>query len=517
MSTPFTIQKDTSNKISRETRDIEICLAYQTIEDGRKKREWLNSIVSIYWPFYVLPLDQSRGILLDGVGLASSKISVSPITKIQTTDLQSASDTPSFIRIAEKIIANVLNNYKMPSKKEDVEFLPDSSFLTESKSFFSLADSNEVDEEFVITPTKRIDSNFLNRTALQFLPSDIVFEKEKNVFQNITNELNKQTKNVREKLQNIHKKHQAEKERLIKAKEGELRERTKVKEDELKLLEEKLAKGYPGAFPEPPDFKDHLSRLSSSFDQIRQTGSRKLVGESEIAIKGSETASQVLIDDLRGYKKRIDTYQTEANQFERDNLRETESAKRRYVNDMREIEDKYAGLEAELAEELEETRRDEAILIELKTKLREGYDKWLSTQKAILEELDSQTIRLDSPGRDKETLNTIYFPFYLVEYSSTKKVRYSLVAPHLIDLSKKHLVDKPTPFNTLASAVEKHLERRFTSWGDKEVLKRKNQLRIADIQEAFERGLRVAERRNLIAAKPSRVLGEKYYRNFVPE
>ncbi|MFX0115805.1 MAG: hypothetical protein ACFFB3_14745 [Candidatus Hodarchaeota archaeon] len=513
----FLVQRDPAGKFSRESRDLEVCLAYKAIEDERKRKEWLGSITTIYWPFFLLPIDKTRGIILDGMGLTNSKIAVYPRREVRTEDLESVSDISSFTRMAEKIVDQVLDNYKVPATKESIEFLPGSSFLEDSQPFFTFAEEIEVEDEFVIKPTKRIDESFLDRSPLQFLPSDIAIEREKAIFQKITNEIDHRIKEVKEELQRIRERNKEEKERLRKEKDGEIRERARTRDQELKLLEEKLTKGYPGAFPNSPDFKDHLSRLSSSFDQIQQTSSRKLPGESEIAIKGAENASQMLTDDLRGFRRRIETYEAEVQQFEKDVLREKEIAHREYESDVKRIEDDFAEAVDELTRDVDNYLSDEGTLNELKTRLRGGYDRWFSAQSNSRNELDRQTIRLESSQRSDQHVRLIYVPMYLVDYNSTKKERFALVAPHMIETGKKMKASVPNSLNNFSLLAAQSLEKKVSSWRSLETLKGHNQLRSAVFQEIFERGVRTAERREVLSPKESRSLAEKYYRNFVPE
>ncbi|MFQ5980722.1 MAG: hypothetical protein ACE5OZ_21510 [Candidatus Heimdallarchaeota archaeon] len=513
----FLIQKDPAGKFSRESRELEICIAYKSIEDERKKKEWIGSIATIFWPFYILPLDQTRGVVLDGMGLTSSRIPVHPMRTIRTEDLRSVSDTPSFARVAEKIVSQVLANYKVSAIKQDVDFLPETAFLEGSRPFFAFAEEIEVEAEFVIKPTKRVDTGFLSRSALQHLPSDVVIEREKALFQEITDELNHRTKKVREELQNVREKQKSAKERLRKEKEGEIRERTRGRDDELKLMDEKLAKGYPGAFPDPPDFKDHLSRLSSSFDQIRQASARKLGGESEIAVKGSESASQMLIEDLRSFRKRIEIYEAEGRLYERDIQKDKEMAHKEYESDVKKIEDTFAESIDGLEREVDEYLSTEETLSKLKGKIRVGYDRWYNAQSNVRSSLDKQSLRLEASQQSDQDVKLIYLPMYLIDYNSTKKERFALMAPHVIEAGKKMKIFVPSSLSYFSSLAAKQIEKKVNSWRSLETLKERNQLRSSNIQENFERGIRTAERRNIISSKESRVLGEKYYRNFVPE
>ncbi|MHA2271160.1 MAG: hypothetical protein ACXACI_04805 [Candidatus Hodarchaeales archaeon] len=513
----FLVQQDPAGKFSRESRDLEICLAYKTIEDERKKKEWISSITMVYWPFFILPLDQTRGVVLDGMGLTSSRLTIYPMRSIRTEDIQSVSDTSSFVRVAEQLVNQVLANYKVAAAKQSIEFLPDLSFLEESRPFFAYAEEIEADDEFVIKPTKRIDLGFLNRSPLQYLPSDAVIEREKTHFQEVTDEINQRIKQIKEELKQVRERHKTEKERLRKEKEGEIKERARVRDDELKLLEEKLAKGYPGAFPDSPDFKDHLSRLSSSFDQIKQISARKLVGEAIIAINGAKNASQVLTDDLESFRKRIEIFEAEVHEFEREMQRDKEAAHREHERDIKKIEANFAEALDDLEREVDAYLSDEQTLAELKVKLRSGYDKWFNSQASAREKLDRRTVRLESSQRSNQEVKLVYLPMYLIDYSSTKKERFAIISPHLIEAGKKMKVQSPPSLANFSLLAANHLEKKMESWRSLETLKGHNQLRSAAIQEIFERGIRAAERRSILSSKESRILGEKYYRNFVPE
>ncbi|MFW9916420.1 MAG: hypothetical protein ACFFGZ_12510 [Candidatus Thorarchaeota archaeon] len=513
----FLVQQDPAGKFSRESRDLEICLAYKAIEDERKKKEWITSITSVYWPFFILPLDQTRGVVLDGMGLTSSRLTVYPMRPISPEDIRSVSDTSSFVRVAQQLVNQILANYRVAAVKENIEFLPELSFLEESRPFFTYAEEVETDDEFVIKPTKRIDLGFLNRSPLQYLPSDTVIEREKSLFQEVTDEINQRIKQIKEELKQVRERQKTEKERLRKEKEGEIKERGRIRDDELKLLEEKLAKGYPGAFPDPPDYQDHLSRLSSSFDQIKQISAKKIVGEALIAIKGSQSVSQMLNDDLESFRKRIEFYEVEAHQFEREIQRDKEAAHKEYESDIRKIEAKFAEDIDDLEREVDAHISDEATLAQLKAKLRNGYDKWFDGQASAREKLERRTVRLESSQRSSQEVKLVYLPMYLIDYSSTKKERFALVPPHLIVAGKKMKVASPVSLANFSLLATKHLEKKVESWRSLETLKEHNQLRSAALQEIFERGVRAAERRTILSSKESRNLGEKYYRNFVPE
>jgi hypothetical protein len=513
----FLVQQDPAGKYSRESRELEICLAYKTIEDERKKKEWINSITMIYWPFFILPLDQTRGIVLDGMGLTSSKLTIYPMRSIRTEDIQSVSDTSSFVRVAEHLVNQVLANYKGAADKQNIEFLPELSFLEESRPFFTYSEELEAEDEFVIKPTKRIDLAFLSRSPLQHLPSDTVIEREKRLFQEITDEINQRVKQIKEEIKQVRENQKSEKERLRKEKEVEIKERARVRDDELKLMEEKLAKGYPGAFPDPPDFQDHLSRLSSSFDQIHQISKRKLVGEALVAIKGSKNASQMLNDDLQSFSKQIEFFELEVHQFEKEIQRDKEAAHKGYESDIRKIEARFAEAIDDLERKIDAYTSDEETLAQLKIKLRNGYDKWFNGQASAREKLDRRTIRLESSQRGSHEVKLVYLPMYLIDYSSTKKERFSLIPPHLIEAGKKMKVHSPLPLANFSLLAVNHLEKKMTSRRSLETLKEHNQLRSAATQEIFERGVRAAERRTILSSKESRVLSEKYYRNFVPE
>ena len=285
----------------------------------------------------------------------------------------------------------------------------------------------------------------------------------------------------------------------------------------MKLLDEKLVNGYPGTFPSPPNFKDHLSRLSSSFDQIRQTTARKLTGESKISIKGSESACQMLNDDLHQFRKKVETFESESLQFERDIQRNKDSARRDYEYDVKIIDNRYTTLVADLENELTTVMSDEDTLTHLKLRSREGFDRWFSAQTTTREVLDKYIVKLRASGHSSEDSRLVYLPMYLVDYSTTKKVRFSLVAPHIIEVGRKTKIKTsiPSSIDDFSVSATKYLERKFKSWQKAEILKENNQLRSADIQEAFERGIRAAEHRNIFSSKEATILSEKYYRNFV--
>ncbi|MHA1751714.1 MAG: hypothetical protein ACTSYZ_05035 [Candidatus Helarchaeota archaeon] len=90
---PFII--DDFNLSDDELKKVEIAVVLINAELGRKKKEKLNSIGKLYYPFYLVPITRNIGLLFDGLKLFSEKVRLKDIETILKMDPETKLGDPN--------------------------------------------------------------------------------------------------------------------------------------------------------------------------------------------------------------------------------------------------------------------------------------------------------------------------------------------------------------------------------------------------------------------------------------
>ncbi len=143
---PFII--DEFNLSDEELKKIEIAIVLINAELKRKKKEKLNFIGKLYYPFYFIPITKKFGMIIDALKLFSEKIRLKDIESIASMDPSSILGDPTsdmFIDKIKEFSKKVENLVKSRGEKINLEGLISPNFMDELIPFIIKASNTSED------------------------------------------------------------------------------------------------------------------------------------------------------------------------------------------------------------------------------------------------------------------------------------------------------------------------------------------------------------------------------------
>ncbi|MHA1271331.1 MAG: hypothetical protein ACTSPY_16175 [Candidatus Helarchaeota archaeon] len=199
---PFII--DDFGLSDEDIRKIEIALVLINAELSRKKKERLNFIGKIYYPFYIIPITHKVGTIFDTLNLFSAKVRIKDIETILQMDPDTNLDDPNSDRFIEQIkefSKRVENITRSRGEKISLNGLVYSDFIDELEVFVSnpiIVQDNIIKIEKVLKKREVLDLSELFSRLFQLKLGKFLDYEMKTI-----HSINSALINIYEKYQNI--------------------------------------------------------------------------------------------------------------------------------------------------------------------------------------------------------------------------------------------------------------------------------------------------------------------------
>ncbi|MFX1253775.1 MAG: hypothetical protein ACFFCZ_19345 [Promethearchaeota archaeon] len=527
VATPFVLS-ELEQSDAKERNAIEIALAFIEIEEKRnKKAELLDFISRFYIPFYIVPLDAKRGLVLGDPTVFSGTILLQDMSRVADPVGELGSGkAPDLVEYGQKLVLylrTLISAYTDRKRKFKIEGLLDDRTMTEFIPFISAVRLvKNVPYSKVIPGGKELEPDFPERSSLKYYPSEAFLQETVKQHRALISIIENYLDQVEKEIKALENEFRSKKRELEEKLRQGIARAEEVRDKILRQQDERLRTGPRQDFPTPGDMLNtYLKRIEQAFREITAAAQKKSVDLTFKVCRDARNQLRDASDFILGFEDELAKYKRAIEELERDCLRE----KKRANN---ECEDEKRRLEGETHKILDDIRTRIEALSNLIQKVEEARDrvntehnKWSEVLQQEIEDTTELVVPLEyfdhEPGVPFRLYLTIYFVQYLLK--NRKRTRRVFFEPISLTVrGRKRMIKQQPGLKIFVDGIQKRLlsaKKDFTAQLDEIVEDdRINDLKRQVIANAFSYGMKLLVEKKIIDPKTARRINNAYDEHF---
>lgn len=406
----FMVHKDKPVEASIEHASVVVVAERQRSKGGfLKPVERIDYIAKLYYPIFLSKIGDNNYLVVDAIPLFAKEFDVKKIPEVEPflQDLENATTLESFLGVLERY-SNHFDEFASIEKEQlsgifPLEWMEDVhdffQNLTRVEEGITTLDEKIFEPDVEMIKSKIMEYKVQTENDVALLKKALGALEEKSLYWN--DKVLEEEKNIAFKYMDQIK---IEREEFEKVKsEIEAEEREKIEEVE---------RSYKAKFEE---LKSKLGELKK-----REKEALDLLREAKEA--QDNTLIMIAENDLKNVKKQMEMVNRKLKTLEEEKRFEISRLKEHYKNLIESERRRIMVTETKRDEEVKEKEKVRLSLLSYSDYIKDRINRLIADRVKFLEELDKAIVKfLHVPGEG--AIVKIYIPFYVIQYSSQKKVR----------------------------------------------------------------------------------------------
>ncbi|MHA1605743.1 MAG: hypothetical protein ACTSWF_13980 [Candidatus Freyarchaeota archaeon] len=506
---PFILERPEG--LLTEEESIELAYAFMLAESERASDETLEAISRLLFPLVVLPVDEDNGLVLDGSGLFSSRIDITPLNlEYPLRDLET-DDFKSFVSVLGKCVKLARAQFLSKPKAVSLAGWVGEDFAADVRSLLpKFREVTNVKESGVIEPLIRTDDKVFLSVTKWFPKASIVSEageKQDSLFrivdsriQSMETKLSEMKRDFRERESEL----RAEAQQKIESERENMRERLKRAEQE----------AFSKDFPQPlSSLETHARIISDKLNSIRSAAYSKDMDKIFETIQEAGKALREAERSIEEIEREYLKYQKEMEKFYKQREREIAAVEAEFQKREKKIRREPQEKIDKMQEEIDQFEELIVRANQLREEITSLFDTWKENMEKEIGYARGLTIPLRHFG-DRTEAFPIYLPFFVIKYQRNRKAQYHIVPPLIPRPESKVLYESPATLEELAVKYERNLKKGKLFTKIELGLRENNVLESPEKTQKLQRGISLLESSLHVDSSLVETVREAYEKRF---
>ncbi|MFX1512677.1 MAG: hypothetical protein ACFFCQ_08835 [Promethearchaeota archaeon] len=514
---PYVLFEPTDSTPSRDIPDIELTTAFWNIIEEKPKKERIKAISKLFLPWYVIPLDENRGIILSAFEGLLSRIRFSDFSSdINPQEALHAKELDAFVQQLKSFSQQIRFIARGKITRVKIDYLPSEDFLVDMGLFLSHRQTGlDAYLEKMISVEKKIDVSYIQNSDLKRFPSKELTKEIELEKLNVQNIIDSWFKRGKTQQKHLEQRYDQDSRQIDEEHNKKLKEAQSNKNQLIREQEERFRRGIPQRFPDPP--RELVPQAEQVEKKVREILNIAIQKNTEVVVTRCEEAQRDLNDlndSINLFLNKITQYEREKEQFYRDVQREKDRIEKEFQLTKKHLEkDKELAL-VEARKELGRMERNLEILEKSQNRILKAYDIWIVNLEDELKKQREKTVSLQYSEYKEGESFLIHLPVYGAEFGKGKSGKLKLVGPSIFKEDKKRKFERLGSIEETLSMIQKKMNKA-TRRQITEILEKNNLLRDPEAVEKLKRGSKTLERLEFMDPSAAQDLVRKYDAHFL--